>query len=167
MYYVYTLTDPRDNKVFYVGKGKGNRINAHELEAKRSNETEKQKRINAIWAQDLSVIKKIVKRFNDELKAYQYEDKLIKKFGLENLTNMVCSGTRKPIYIDENEQRDKIYLQIYRKLALLKASDLEPHIRLCGLHKIDEARIAQWNVIAEKVIARRGEEWSISVLANR
>ena len=28
-FYVYTLLDPRDNKIFYVGKGKGNRIFAH------------------------------------------------------------------------------------------------------------------------------------------
>ena len=28
-YYVYRLIDPRDNKTFYVGKGKGNRVFAH------------------------------------------------------------------------------------------------------------------------------------------
>lgn len=28
-YYVYALIDPRTNKVFYIGKGKGNRIYAH------------------------------------------------------------------------------------------------------------------------------------------
>ncbi len=28
-YYVYTLIDPRDNKIFYVGKGKGNRVFYH------------------------------------------------------------------------------------------------------------------------------------------
>ena len=28
-YYVYVLVDPRDNKVFYVGKGNGNRVFAH------------------------------------------------------------------------------------------------------------------------------------------
>lgn len=28
-FYVYVLIDPRDNKIFYVGKGKGDRINHH------------------------------------------------------------------------------------------------------------------------------------------
>jgi uncharacterized protein len=28
-HYVYTLTDPRTRKVFYVGKGQGNRVFAH------------------------------------------------------------------------------------------------------------------------------------------
>jgi hypothetical protein len=32
-YYVYALRDPRDGRVFYVGKGKGARINSHVVEA--------------------------------------------------------------------------------------------------------------------------------------
>lgn len=32
-YYVYALVDPRDNQIFYVGKGCGNRILAHDRES--------------------------------------------------------------------------------------------------------------------------------------
>lgn len=35
-YYVYALRDPRDGHVFYVGKGKGSRINVHNFEAGKS-----------------------------------------------------------------------------------------------------------------------------------
>lgn len=28
-YYVYVLVDPRDNRIFYVGKGTGNRVYQH------------------------------------------------------------------------------------------------------------------------------------------
>jgi hypothetical protein len=32
-YYVYELVDPRTSRVFYVGKGRGKRMHAHEREA--------------------------------------------------------------------------------------------------------------------------------------
>ena len=49
-YYVYALRDPRDGRVFYVGKGIGGRINSHLREAGKDQESERQKlrRINEI-----------------------------------------------------------------------------------------------------------------------
>jgi len=40
-FYVYALIDPRDDKVFYVGKGTGNRVFAHEIESGKSYKSEK------------------------------------------------------------------------------------------------------------------------------
>lgn len=42
-FYVYALVDPRDNKIFYIGKGTGNRVFSHEAESKKANKAEKRK----------------------------------------------------------------------------------------------------------------------------
>jgi hypothetical protein len=42
-YYVYALRDPRDGQVFYVGKGKGARINSHVVEAGQDPTSERAK----------------------------------------------------------------------------------------------------------------------------
>ena len=42
-YYVYALVDPRNDKVFYIGKGIGNRVFSHELESGKSPSSEKKK----------------------------------------------------------------------------------------------------------------------------
>ena len=39
-YYVYALVDPRNQKVFYIGKGKGDRVSNHIDEALDNTEKE-------------------------------------------------------------------------------------------------------------------------------
>ncbi|MBY0537822.1 hypothetical protein K2P47_00300 [Patescibacteria group bacterium] len=57
-YYVYALIDPRSDKVFYVGKGKGNRIYAH-VEASESVDTNEVMKIAKI--REIRAAKKDVK----------------------------------------------------------------------------------------------------------
>lgn len=89
-YYVYKLIDPRNGEVFYVGKGKGNRIFNHIDEAIKSDENEdevslKLKRIRDIKNSGLEVIHIIHRHNMDEETAYTVEAALIDAYpGLTN-----------------------------------------------------------------------------------
>lgn len=91
-FYVYQLIDPRNNKVFYVGKGKDKRMYEHEKEAKRNKKHPKCIIINEILDLGYKIEYKVVKEFDDEVQAYQFEKELIDKIGLQNLTNCIPGG---------------------------------------------------------------------------
>ena len=90
-YYVYLLIDPRDNKVFYVGKGKGNRINQHLLGAldDKTNETEKIKKIREIQNAGLEVKHSVLRHELTEKEAFEVESAVIDVLGKDKLTNLV------------------------------------------------------------------------------
>ena len=90
-YYVYLLIDPRTNKVFYVGKGCGNRINHHLLGAleEDTKETEKIKTIRDIQKERLEVGHTILRHGLTEKEAFEVESAVIDFLGVENLTNLV------------------------------------------------------------------------------
>lgn len=92
MFYVYQLIDPRDKKPFYIGKGQRGRLDHHEYEARKGKRSKKCRRIRDIWALKLEIGKEIVKNFEDEIEAYDYEAKLIEEIGLSNLTNVIPGG---------------------------------------------------------------------------
>lgn len=94
-YYVYTLIDPRNKKVFYVGKGKGNRIYAH-VEASELvdvKEVEKIKTIREIRAAGKEVKHVVVRHGLTESEAFAVEAAMIdyiqgvQKHDLTNLQN--------------------------------------------------------------------------------
>lgn len=87
-YYVYELVDPRNGEVFYVGKGCGNRIDAHEREAEKGVSSKKCNKIRKIWASNLAVNKRKVAYFFDESDAYAFEDARIREYGKSNLCNV-------------------------------------------------------------------------------
>ncbi len=86
-FYVYELIDPRDGKPFYVGKGKGNRVDRHEKDAKAGACLGRFDTIKDIWADGLEVEKRVVARFEREADAFKAESARIAKIGPENLTN--------------------------------------------------------------------------------
>ena len=93
-YYVYELIDPRDDTVFYVGKGTGYRIDHHEAEARRGKQSRKCDRIRAIHDAGRYVRKRKVAFYADEDAAYLAEWILMQSY--EDLTNDVrhCQRAR-------------------------------------------------------------------------
>jgi len=93
-YYVYALRDPRDSKVFYVGKGKGGRINSHVIEAGKDRESERAKlrTINEIEAAGLEVDLLFLRTgIEDEDAAFAVEQAVIDAFYADRhpLTNLI------------------------------------------------------------------------------
>jgi uncharacterized protein len=90
-YYIYLLIDPRDNKVFYVGKGNGNRINQHLLGAldNKTKESEKIKRIREIENGGHKIMNVILRHGLTEKEAFEVESAMIDFLGKDKLTNIV------------------------------------------------------------------------------
>lgn len=111
-FYVYELRDPRDNSVFYVGKGKNNRINHHDADDddvydELSAKEQKIRDIRVSGHQD--PLRIVVARFSTEDEAFAAECILIKwVYGLGNLTNRI-HGHRHHNMRDHSEQVAKSY----------------------------------------------------------
>lgn len=90
-YYIYLLSDPRTDKVFYVGKGHGNRINNHLLGALegKTKETSKIKIIRDIQSSNKEVGLTILRHGLTEKEAFEIESSVIDLLGIDNLTNLV------------------------------------------------------------------------------
>lgn len=78
-YYVYALVDPRDDKVFYIGKGTGNRVFSHEMESDKGSKSEKKKlqKIYDIEKNGFSVKRLIINWGLNENEAFVAEATLI------------------------------------------------------------------------------------------
>lgn len=103
IYYVYELIDPRNNQVFYVGKGKDNRMFDHVIEYKKSKQANqftnyrKLNIIESILNDGLDVKYNKVYKNLDEKDAWQKEIELITVYGRIDigtgiLTNMTNGG---------------------------------------------------------------------------
>ncbi len=80
--YVYALRDPRDSKIFYVGKGKGDRCHAHARQAAADSnepiENQKLELIRAIQATGAAVNVEIIRHgLRDDQEAFEVEAAVI------------------------------------------------------------------------------------------
>lgn len=87
-YYVYFLMDPRNKEVFYVGKGKDNRVFQHAEDAISNQvETDKLDRIREIRHGGHEVQHFILRHGLNEREAFEIEAAVIDFAGKNNLTN--------------------------------------------------------------------------------
>lgn len=131
-YYVYCLVDPRDKKIFYIGKGVGDRVFAHangDLEIDHS--TDKLDKIREIKKEDKKVEHYIIRHNLAEETAYILESALIdlltypKFCTKEILTNIVaghhqwCEGIKTVDEIEQLYKCEKIKIHEGDKLLLV------------------------------------------------
>lgn len=139
MHYVYLLIDPRDNKPFYVGKGKGDRITAHEKEARAGKASAKCIRIRQIWAADLAVRRVFDSEHTDERSAYAREQELIKAHVC--LTN-ITHNDGKPIVYSLN---DMIFRAAFAPFGIERAKIFAKMITVFPWEEMDcEFRKRMW-----------------------
>jgi uncharacterized protein len=87
-YYVYFLKDSRSGEVFYVGKGKENRVFDHlNCSLEQDIESDKLLRIRDINDSGGNVIHYILRHGLTESSAFEIEASLIDFIGMENLSN--------------------------------------------------------------------------------
>ena len=88
-YYVYILFDPRDNKIFYIGKGLGNRVFKHlECAINEDCVSEKLDIIREINSEKLQVKHYIVRHGLDEDDAFTVESVLIDLLSYSSFSNI-------------------------------------------------------------------------------
>lgn len=110
-YYVYALIDPRTNSIFYIGKGFGDRVFAHEVEQDKNPESEKRKlqTIREIEAENLCVKRILLNWGLTEKEAFAAEAALINYFNFtqkEQLTNIVAGHhTHEALTVEDFELR--------------------------------------------------------------
>lgn len=97
IYYTYVLIDSTTNKIFYVGKGSGDRMYKHIQISKgesicRNRNKKLYNKIQKIISTGNNIITlKVFENFDENL-TLEYEKKLISELGIENLCNLTLGG---------------------------------------------------------------------------
>lgn len=190
MYYVYYLISPIDNKVFYVGKGKGSRMREHVSMAKRdkasNNNTYLFRKIKKILEDHNDVKYEIVFTTDIEKEAYDKEQEIINEIGVSNLCNISLgynilneetkekiSKTMKYKYEFDEEFISKMqYIFEYRKSDVYR-KDMSKSVKKSKKHKsiyteefknkISEKRKEWWESLSDDEMIRYKKNMSFSI----
>lgn len=163
-YYVYALIDPRNDKVFYIGKGIGNRVFNHEIESGKSKNDEKMKMqtIRSIENAGLNVKRVIVNWGLSEREAFVAEASLINLFNFTkdiNLTNIMSGhSVHEALTVEdfdifygaeplkEEDIKDAILVIKINKLYKRNMSDKELYEATRGVWVVSLKQIAGKNI---------------------
>lgn len=156
-FYIYELVDPRTDRVFYVGKGCRNRIDAHEVEASSGRQSRKCDMIRAIWVDGLQVAKRKVSHHSDEQEAYDAEADLVAAYGLANLTNVVPGGGVAFAGVSRFKERVDIIgmAQFFNRTRNLAIHSIIVAGSVLDLKPIAEA----YKIKLSEAVDRRGLDW--------
>lgn len=107
-YYVYALIDPRNNEIFYIGKGINDRVFQHETEKQYGVEGSKHRRIDSIKNSGNEVKKVIILYGLTEEAAFAAEAALINVMEFltpDKITNVVSGHHADPVMTVEEIER--------------------------------------------------------------
>lgn len=133
-YYVYTLSDNNGN-VFYVGKGKGNRIFNHEFETTYFTDSKINNKIARIRELGEKVVRRIVSFDLTEQQAFAAEYTLIEYLGLNTLTNKVSGHGKKGGTVEEIEKK---YGFLNTSIQDIKTDSLILAVKIRDAFSLDE-----------------------------
>lgn len=164
-FYVYALIDPRNDKVFYIGKGTENRIFSHEIETHKSCECEKKKlqQIREIEDSGYSVKRLILNWGMNENEAFAAEATLINLLNRMpdiQLTNQVSGH-----HVHESLTAEEFEIQ-YGAVPLEK-EDIKHSILIIKINKLYRRGMSEeelydavrgfWNISLKSIEARKVE----------
>lgn len=157
-YYVYTLAYP-DGRVFYVGKGQGDRIHEHELEARRSylpQVSAKVRVIREIWASGGKVVKTKVFETDNEQEANEHEQQVIAQCDKRYLTNQTRGGgpqfSKRDPYARLKSHRQFYYSPAEAIKALGVSVTVWRRLTLAGVVQFYTVEGCSWPVLHRKDI---------------
>ena len=163
MYYVYELIDPRDGQPFYIGKGKANRIDQHEIEARQGRVSRKCDRIRCIESDGFKVKKRKVRSFSDEQDAYNFEAEHISSFGISALTNVqLGGGTARGM---PTLYGDRLRVRVTAEMLRRTDNGRIKGVWLFGSYLDLEKIAGDFNSAIAKIVERRSLEWVNAIAA--
>lgn len=139
-FYVYTLSDPRNNQIFYVGKGKGKRSFSHINETLKNNSNStKYIKIQNILDLGFEVIIEKVFQDLEESEAFLLEKIMVEKLGrivikTGALANLVPGGIWKKdssIFVEKefDLEAELNYMDKWKKLIILDIAKRQSEVK--------------------------------------